>query len=88
MKDENGNEVVWNKPQRVTLGLPSKIIVRVMDEWIYRNAPVAMTVKRAKTKGLVLCIMDIEESCAAGIVFASWCIQAANGAAKVDIKPL
>lgn len=44
MTDGNGNEVAWNKPQRVTLGLPSKIIVRVMDEWIYRNAPVAMTV--------------------------------------------
>lgn len=84
----NGEEIGWNKPQRVTIGLPSKIVPRIMDEWLYRDAPVAMTVRRAKTKGLVLCIMDIEESCAAGIVFASWCIQAANGAAKVDIKPL
>ena len=48
----NGEEIGWNKPQRVTIGLPSKIVPRIMDEWLYRDAPVAMTVRRAKTKGL------------------------------------
>lgn len=88
MTDGNGNEVAWNKPQRVTLGLPSKIIVRVMDEWIYRNAPIAMTVKRAKTKGFTLLIMELGKENAKGMIFASWCIQQAGGTAKVDIKPL
>lgn len=79
----------WDKPQRITLGLPSKMMGRVMDEWLYRKAPVTMTVRRAKTKGLTAVQMDIEgEANAEGIIFASWCINEANGAAKVDIKPL
>lgn len=84
----NGEEIGWNKPQRVTIGLPSKIVPRIMDEWLYRDAPVAMTVRRAKTKGLTLLIMELGKEDAKGMIFASWCIQAANGAAKVDIKPL
>lgn len=55
----NGEEIGWNKPQRVTIGLPSKIVPRIMDEWLYRDAPVAMTVRRAKTKGLTLLIMEL-----------------------------
>ena len=79
----NGEEIDWNKPQRVTIGLPSKIVPRIMDEWLYRDAPVAMTVRRAKTKGLTLLIMELGKENAKG-----WCIQQAGGTAKVDIKPL
>ena len=82
------SEIGWNEAQRVSIGLPSKIVSRIMDEWLYRDAPVAMTVRRAKTKGLTLLIMELGKENAKGAVFASWCIQAANGAAKVDIKPL
>lgn len=89
MNDQHGNEIAWNKPQRITLGLPSKMMGRVMDEWIYRNAPVTMTVRRAKTKGLTAVVMDVQgEANAEGIIFAGWCIKEANGAAKIDIKPL
>lgn len=34
----NGEEIGWNKPQRVTIGLPSKTVPRIMDEWLYRGA--------------------------------------------------
>lgn len=81
--------IAWDKPQRITLGLPSKMMGKVMDEWLYRKAPVTMTVRRAKTKGLTAVVMDIKgEANAEGIIFASWCINEANGAAKIDIKPL
>lgn len=46
----NGEEIGWNKPQRVTIGLPSKIVPRIMDEWLYRDAPVAMTVVASEDK--------------------------------------
>ncbi len=81
-------KVGWNKPQRVTVGVPSGIVTRIMDEWVYRAAPVVMTVRRAKTKGLILLVMDLGKDDARGMVFVCWCIKQANGTAKVDIKPL
>lgn len=84
----NGEAIGWNKPQRVTIGVPSRIVSGIMDEWLYRAAPVAMTVRRAKTKGIILLIMELSAENARGTIFASWCIQQAQGTAKVDIKPL
>ena len=84
----NGEAIGWNKPQRVTIGVPSRIVSGIMDEWLYRAAPVSMTVRRAKTKGMILLIMELSAENARGTIFASWCIQQAQGAAKVDIKPL
>lgn len=84
----SGEAIGWDKPQRVTIGVPSRIVSGIMDEWLYRAAPVAMTVRRAKTKGLILLIMELGKEDARGMIFASWCIQQAQGAAKVDIKPL
>ena len=84
----NGETIGLDKPQRVTIGLPSRYVSGIMDEWLYRAAPVAMTVRRAKTKGLILLIMELGKEDAKGMVFASWCIQHAGGTAKVDIKPL
>lgn len=84
----NGTTIGWDKPQRVTIGVPSRLVSGIMDEWLYRAAPVPMTVRRAKTKGLVLLIMELGAEDAKGMVFASWCIQLAGGTAKVDIKPL
>lgn len=84
----NIETIGWDKPQRVTIGLPSRLVSGIMDEWLYRAAPVAMTVRRAKTKGMILLIMELSEENAKGVIFASWCIQQAQGTAKVDIKPL
>ena len=84
----NGEAIGWDKPQRVTIGVPSRIVSGIMDEWLYRAAPVAMTVRRAKTKGMILLIMELSAENARGTIFASWCIQQAQGAAQVDIKPL
>lgn len=78
----------WNKAQRVTLGVPSRLLPGIMDEWAYREVPITMTVRRAKTKGLTLLIMDLDKDNAQGAVFACWCIKQANGEAKVDIKAL
>lgn len=84
----SGEAIGWDKPQRVTIGVPSRFVSGIMDEWLYRAAPVAMTVRRAKTKGLILLIMELGKEDARGMMFAGWCIQQAQGAAKVDIKPL
>lgn len=84
----SGEAIGWDKPQRVTIGVPSRIVSGIMDEWLYRAAPVAMTVRRAKTKGMILLIMELSAENARGTIFVSWCIQQAQGAAKVDIKPL
>ena len=84
----SGEAIGWDKPQRVTIGVPSRFVSGFMDEWLHRAAPVAMTVRRAKTKGLILLIMELGTEDARGMMFASWCIQQAQGAAKVDIKPL
>lgn len=84
----NGVEIDFRKPQHVTIGMPSDMVARAMDEWLYRAAPVAMTVRRAKTKGLTLLCMDLNENDMKGVLFASWLLQLANGRAKVDIKPL
>ena len=55
------SSVVWNKPQRITLGVNGEACRTIMDEWLYRQAPVTMTVRRARTEGMGCIIMDVEQ---------------------------
>ena len=78
----------WTKPQRITLGVNGDACRAIMDEWLYRQAPVTMTVRRARTEGMVCIIMDVEPAKdAKAVYFAAWCINIRRDI-KVDIKPL
>ena len=78
----------WTKPHRITLGVNGDACRAIMDEWLYRQAPVTMTVRRARTEGLVCIIIDVEpEKDAKAVYFAAWCINIRRDI-KVDIKPL
>lgn len=82
------SSVAWNKPQRITLGVNGDAFRAIMDEWLYRQAPVTMTMRRARTEGIVCIIMDVEPAKDVNAVyFASWCINIRSDI-KVDIKPL
>ena len=82
------SSVAWNKPQRITLGVNGEACRTIMDEWLYRQAPVTMTVLRARTEGMVCIIMDVEPAKdAKAVYFAAWCINLRSDI-KVDIKQL
>ena len=85
------SSIAWNKPQRITLGVNGETCRTIMDEWLYRQAPVTMTVRRARTEGMVCIIMDVEpakdEKAAKAVYFVAWCINIRSDI-KVDIKPL
>ena len=85
------SSVAWNKPQRITLGVNGEACRTIMDEWLYRQAPVTMTVRRARTEGMVCIIMDVEPAkvakVAQAVCFVAWCINLRSDI-KVDIKPL
>ena len=44
----SGEAIGWDKPQRVTIGVPSRIVSGIMDEWLYRAAPVARKTHAAR----------------------------------------
>ena len=74
--------------QRVTLGVDADMCRRIMEEWFYRQAPVAMTVRKAKTPGLYAVVMDVDAAKEArGLHFAAWCIDMDKNI-KIDIKEL
>lgn len=85
------SSIAWNKPQRITLGVNGEACRAIMDEWLYRQAPVTMTVRRARTEGIVCIIMDVEPAKdakdAQAVYFVAWCINLRSDI-KVDIKPL
>lgn len=78
--------------QRVTLGLKGNELLGVMEEWLHRGAPVSLTVRRARTTGLMLCVMEVDYAHEpAGALFASWALQHGAGGVRVphvDIKDL
>lgn len=77
----------WTCPQRITLGLSSSLCRSVMDEWLHRCAPVELRLRRARTPGLVLVMMDIRPGGDQdAVLFASWVLRMAGAGAKVDIK--
>ena len=47
-----------NRKHRITLGMKPADAGRAMEEWIRRQAPVDMNLRRAKTQGLVLLIAE------------------------------
>lgn len=69
------NGADFTKRQRITLGMKTKEASKAMDEWLYRQAPCDMMVRRAKDKD------------GAGLIWASWCVQNLDGV-KVDIKDI
>ena len=76
-----------NRKHRITLGMKPADAGRAMEEWIRRQAPVDMTVRRAKTQGLVLLIAElVPNDNASGLYWLSWCVKNYN--CKVDIKEL
>ena len=82
------SSVAWNKPQRITLGVDGDVCRAIMDEWLYRQAPVTMTVRRARTEGMVCIIIDVDpEKDEKAVCFAAWCINLRNDI-KIAIKPL
>lgn len=82
----NGMDIM--KRQRITLGMSMKYAGRAMDEWLYRQAPCDMRVRRAKTKGMVAVTIESDpKTDGAGAIWASWCVQHLQGV-KVDIKDI
>ena len=82
------SSIAWNKPQRITLGVNGDTCRTIMDEWLYRQAPVTMTVRRARTEGMLCIIMDVDPSKdVKALYFAAWCTKIRSDI-KVDIKPL
>lgn len=76
-----------NRKHRITLGMKPADAGRAMEEWIRRQAPVDMTLRRAKTQGLVLLIAElVPNDNASGLYWLSWCVKNYN--CKVDIKEL
>ena len=76
-----------NRKHRITLGMKPADAGRAMEEWIRRQAPVDMNLRRAKTQGLVLLIADlVPNDNASGLYWLSWCVKNYN--CKVDIKEL
>lgn len=76
-----------NRKHRITLGMSSRDAGRAMEEWLQRQAPVDMTVRRAKTQGMVCFVVDlIPNGNAGGLYWLSWCVKNYN--CKVDIKEL
>lgn len=47
------NGVSYDVAQRITLGMKAADCRFIMDEWLHRDAPCTLTVRRAKTKGLL-----------------------------------
>lgn len=81
-------ETGWNRPQRVTLGVDREMLGMMMEEWMYREAPVTLTVRKARSKGLYAVIMEVDAMREPkGLYFASWCIDRCKGA-KVDLKEM
>lgn len=77
----------WKKKQRITVGMTCADAGRAMEEWVRRAAPCDMRVRRAKTKGWVLFIVEcVPEAEAEGVYWLSWCVQHYN--CKTDIKEL
>ena len=76
-----------NRKHRITLGMKPADAGRAMEEWIRRQAPVDMTVRRAKTQGMVCFVVDlILNGNASGLYWLSWCVKEYN--CMVDIKEL
>ena len=48
-----------NRKHRITLGMKPADASKAVDEWLSRQAPVDMTLRRAKTQGLVLLIAEL-----------------------------
>lgn len=83
------NGADFTKRQRITLGMKTKEASKAMDEWLYRQAPCDMRVRRAKTEGMVAVTIetDPKDKDGAGFIWASWCVQNLDGV-KVDIKDI
>lgn len=82
------SRVEWNAAQRITLGVDADMCRRIMEEWFHRQAPVAMTVRKAKTPGLYAVVIDVDAAKEVrGVHFALWCIDMDKDI-KVDIKGL
>lgn len=76
-----------NRKHRITLGMKPAEALKAMEEWLQRQAPVDMTVRRAKTQGMVCMVVDIvPNGNASGLYWLSWCVK--NYDCKVDIKEL
>lgn len=83
------NGVSYDAAQRITLGMKAADCRFIMDEWLHREAPCTLTVRRAKTKGLLCVVADINPNeNPDGLYFLSWCVQHLNSRVKVDIKRL
>lgn len=54
------NGADFTKRQRITLGMKTKEASKAMDEWLYRQAPCDMRVRRAKTKGMVAVTIETD----------------------------
>ena len=77
----------YNRKHRFTVGMKPADAGRAMEEWIRRQAPVDMTVRRAKTQGMVCFVVDlIPNGNASGLYWLSWCVKEYN--CMVDIKEL
>lgn len=76
-----------NRKHRITLGVKPADASKAVDEWLSRQAPVDMNLRRAKTQGLVLLIAElVPNDNASGLYWLSWCVKNYN--CKVDIKEL
>lgn len=81
-------EIGCNVPQRVTLGVNRETLGEIMEEWLYREAPVALTIRKARTRGLFAVIMDVDAAREPkGLYFAAWCV-GRRMEMKVDIRAL
>lgn len=81
------NRIGWDESQRVTLGVDADACRRIMEEWFGRKAPVPMTIRKAKTKGLYAITMDVSAKEEEGLLFACWCIRMIPQI-MVDVKSL
>ena len=77
----------YKRKHRITLGMKPADAINAMEEWLHRSAPCDITVRRAKTQGMVCFVADIvPETQATGLYWLSWCVQ--HYSCKVDVKEL
>lgn len=78
----------WHRPQRVTLGVSSQDCITAMEEWLHRDCPIDVTVKKAKTKGLRCLICDVYPiKNPSGLYWVAWVIQRCKNV-KVNAKEI